>query len=384
MKRREILQPRHYAAVPKATLARTGLTASAKVVYATLLGHLFSDEADTAHPSTAKIAQEAGMGRRTVIRALAGLQATGLIATNHHPGRPTEYTFPNADTPEALAQLESPSTDAKMAPPQGEKPTITDADMAYLLATAAENGPEPEWHDPQANMAHPPDRLPVPDLHHTGANMPPTGANLAGASMEEERLKERFEEQQQPPFPPNQKERDSAAAVLDRLRAAYREATGRTMPARWAEAIRNEHRNGDREILGEIDAETIRAGIRFAEKRRIAFAFQTLILSIHQVPRPEVAAATAAREQAHCAEAINDMLAEIEADHAAAQAADRKAALEYFETIDAKARAAYRNKAAALPGIDLAGPDAVEILAALRAYHDRPPEPRNTEQGATA
>ena len=85
MKRREILQRRRYAACPKATLARTDLTASAKVVYTTLIGQLFSEEADRAELSTVDIAAKAGIGQRTVRQALRDLEAAGLIAPRCRP-----------------------------------------------------------------------------------------------------------------------------------------------------------------------------------------------------------------------------------------------------------------------------------------------------------
>ena len=337
MKRREILQRRRYAACPKATLARTDLTASAKVVYTTLIGQLFSEEADRAELSTVDIAAKAGIGQRTVRQALRDLEAAGLIASHHAPGAASLYTFPACDTEQLMA-----------TPPRPNPPTSP------------------------AESAGVPDAQPRPNPPTAPADSAQPPATSADPHKEVNDL-ERFSEQ--PPLPPNGERDDSPpptkAKAINALAAAYLEATGRAMPDAWSRDAGREYDNGDRAILAEIDAATIRRGLAFAEKRGLAFAFRTLVLAIHQ--RPLIDPCEAANVQkAEQAEAVAETIAQLEAEHNGRLQDKRHAAMAYFQTLDEPTRQHYLRQAAALPAVDQCGPDGLEILAAVRAYNNRP------------
>ena len=397
MKRREILTRRQYAAIPKATLARTDLTASAKIVYASLIGHLFSDEADRAYPSTATLAQTAGIGRRTVIRALADLQTAGLITANTHPGRPTVYTFPAADRPpnekppgqkpqDAGANLAHPPAPRQPLEPD-DGPSETDAKSAHPRPEE----PESYWHTPPVILAHPRPEEPEPEMPGTPAKLPTTCAKNGGAYKEEERLKERSEE---PPLPPRERigpsqenpngDGPTLQETIEAIGDAYREATGRRMPGKWEAAIGREYDRGDREILGEMTAAAIRDAQRFAQERRLAFAFGTVVLAIHQRPLIDASAFTAARA-AEQAEALAATMAHLDSQRHEAEAGRRQAELEYFRTLDPDTRHRWIDATAGRPGVSQCGPDALESLAAQRAHaaqKQTPPEQRRARARA--
>jgi hypothetical protein len=334
MNRRDILQRRHYAAVPKATLARTDLTAAAKVVYTSLIGHLFSDDADQASPSTAALARTSGLGRRTVVRALCDLQAASLIAAVARPGLPTVYTFPTADAPEPKR-------------------------LTPCAKTAQVQRPEPE-----------------PKRPTTCANLTGACAKTAHPYKDVERFKEHIELPILPKTPegvfngksqnPTEKTADEAIAGLVE---AYRRATGRQMPAKWVDQAVREFNVGDRAMVCEIDAAAISRGMRYAQGRKISFAFATLVLSIHQTPTSEAAA-----ERAGAAGQKNSQTDEAHrrlAAHDAELQAKTDAAMEYFyddKKIDEAARNRWRAQIAARPGAGRCTPEGREALAALAAH----------------
>ena len=333
MKRREILQRRKYAAVPKRILARRDLTPSDKVIYTTLIGQLFSDEADTVELSTADLAAKAGLSQRTVRGALRDLEATGLIASHHAPGVASVYMFPTTDTD----------------------------------AQPRQNLPTPPAKSAGVPRCQPRQNLPTPPAKSAG---PPA---KSAYPYKEVNVFERFLNS---PLPPNGEKNDSPppptkATAINALAAAYLEATGRTLPDAWSRDAGREYDTGDRAILNEIDAATIRRGMAFAERRNIAFAFRTLVLAIHQKPRPDVAAAQAKADQA--ASAAGDVARRIEAEHNGRLQDTRHAALAYFRNeLDEPARQRWRDTVASLPAVDHCGPDGIEILAAVKAYNDRP------------
>ncbi len=330
MNRRDILRPRQYAAIPKATLARTDLTASAKIVYTSLIGHLFSDAADRAYPSTTTLANTAGIGRRTVIRALSDLQAAGLIEAHSRPGRVTVYTFPAADG-------------EPHEKPPGLPLDHTQAESAHPEQT----GPESNRHAPPANMTPPSDAGPEPKKTTTPANMPATHAKSGLDHKDEERSKVLLEE---PPSPSGGK--GDLSTVLQNLKTAYREATGRQMPASWTGPAKAEFTDGDRETITAITPAQIRAGQAYAQRRNLAFAFRTMMLAIHQRPKP---GATQPR--------VNPGVY----GHLADQAAKTTAAGRSFETLSPVEQNAFRKAARAKPGFQDATPDVIESMAAMMA-----------------
>ena len=345
MNRREILQRRKYAAIPKATLARGDLTAATKIVYTGLIGQLFSDDADEVHITVARITELTGVGPRTVKRALAALAGAGLLAVRRQAGLAAIYSFPASDT------------GAKMAPPPGQNgPT-----------PPGQNGPGPGsiWPHPRAKMAPPYKEL-ERSLEHIEPPKPP----------EEERDEVPIKTKTQTK---TQTKTDRAIAI-ENLAGAYREATGRKMPARWMKAAETEFDDGGCDLLAEIDAAAIRRALAFAQKRGLAFAWGTLILSIHQKPRPDAPAALAAADRA-AADDLN--LKKSDTERFDRRMADTiAAAAEYFSGLDAEVRDRYRRLAAGMPAVEKLDATARENLAAVRAYNDRPEAGRDQNRKA--
>ena len=337
MKRREILQRRRYAAVPKATLARTDLSASAKVVYTILIGQLFSEEADKTELSTADIAAKAGLSQRTVRGALRDLEAIELIASHHAPGLPSFYTFPTTDADERPRQ-NLPTPPAKSAGVSDDQPR---------------QNPPP----PPAKSAGPPAESAVPYKEVNGferflnAPLPPNGERDDGA-------------------PPNQSH--DKTDIIETIGQAYLQATGRKLPDNWATAAQKQLDTGHQAILEEIDAAAITAAHAYADKRGLAFAFGTLLLSIRQAPRKDTTGRDHAAAQAEAARAIAQ--AAREADEQEREAETRRTALAYFATLTETERQRWRDQAATRAGYNKCDPNGQEFIAALRAYNNRPHE----------
>ena len=333
MKRREILQRRRYAAVPKATLARTDLSASAKLVYTILIGQLFSEEADKTELSTADIAAKAGLSQRTVRGALRDLEAIELIASHHAPGLPSFYTFPttDGDDPGRIC-----------LPPRQNLPGCPTTNPGKIRRPPRQNPPDPP-------------------------------AESAGPYKEVEHIERSLE----PPLPPNGERDDGAPPnqshdktdIIETIGQAYLQATGRKLPDNWAAAAQKQLDAGHRAILDEIDAAAITAAHAFADKRGLAFAFGTLLLSIRQTPRKNTAGRDHAVAQAAAARAIAQAGREARQEERDAETKAR--ALVYFRTLSETDRQRWRDQTATRVGIDKCGPEGKELIAASRAYANR-------------
>lgn len=328
MNRREILQRRHYAAVPKATLARVDLTASTKIVYTTLIGELFSDQADSTELSTADIAAKSGLGQRTVRGALRDLETAGLIASHHTPGLPSIYKFPTTDT-ETQPRQNLPTPPAKSAGVPDDQPRQNPP------TTPAESA------EPPAKSAYPYKELNDSERFLEPPKPPATGERDDGP-------------------PPNQSN-DTIATIAQ----AYQQATGRKLPNNWATAAQKQLDSGHHAILEEIDAPAITAARAYAQKRGLAFAFGTLLLSIRQSPRRD----TAGLDRAARAIAQAETARQTEADAAAKRAADNLTA---FRQLPEGERQEWTDTIARGPGPKITRPDIIEILAA-GAYDQRDP-----------
>ena len=336
MNRREILQRRKYAAIPKATLARGDLTPAGKIVYTCLIGELFSDVADRAELSTADIAAGTALSRRTVRAAIRDLEAAGLVASHQSPGVASAYTFPSADGGGPPRQ-NLPTTPAKSAGVSAGQP------RQILPTTPAKSaGPPEKSADPRKEENGFERFLEHPPLPPRGGGPERTGPDDSGENG------------------------DGKNRAVAAVAAAHIEATGRPMPRRWTERIGREIDGGNLAIVEEIDAAAIREAMAFAEKRNIAFAWGTVLLSIRQKPRRDVARRVAQRGRAAA-----DRPARIAAAHAAELAGRRAEALKYFRRLGPDERARWIERAKAMPGIDRCGVDGVEAVAATRAFDAR-------------
>jgi len=142
MRRDDLLQSLTYDPLPRVVSCRKDLTAAAKLVYGVLLGYMRRHELEVCISANA-LADMTGTSRNTVLRALADLQAAGLIQDVSHGGQQGRYVF------QPLA------TQPKMGPDPTQNGTGDDgATQPILVLHPTQNGtgPNPKWDRTQPKM----------------------------------------------------------------------------------------------------------------------------------------------------------------------------------------------------------------------------------------
>ena len=154
-RRDQLYQPGAYDSIPSAILCRKNLTATAKLVYAALAGHLLNCSADSVWPSIQRLADRIGSGRSAVKQALDVLAAAGFIDMEFRPGRSTRYRFSPLDT----AGIRPP-TGSKSDHLPGRNPTTSATDPAGIRPPPGQNptttGSKPNHETPKEELQEEP------------------------------------------------------------------------------------------------------------------------------------------------------------------------------------------------------------------------------------
>jgi len=377
--REEILRKGRFSSIPDAVLADPDVGPTAKLVYIALARHLRNGNREV-WPSIPRLADLTGLGDRTVSRALIALEAAALIVGKRSAGRSTRYGF---NDPEDL------ETDANPCQPDRGNPCQVDG------GNPCQNGPGPLPKVVTTPVNLTPEALkealeettpPTPpggreefsmmdegttDDHATNGQAVTTGGTpttretASGPPGAPQETACGFASRCRSDPPADLAPTDSKTAA-DRIRQAYIEATGDIMPATWIPKIRQEVRNGDRAAVALVDATAIRAARTYADRKRLAWGFGTVLHYVlhRRTADKKLAAENASRAQV--AEACAEQLAQIENGHAARLRREAAAASAYFATLDEAQRARWREIAARIPGPK---PD-LDYLAARRAWTD--------------
>lgn len=92
LKGADIATQRGWTGVPNFILESKEISVGAKLVYAMLLK--YAREMDECFPGQARLAEDMGSGRRSVVRYISELEKVGLIAIQRRgQGRPNLYTI---------------------------------------------------------------------------------------------------------------------------------------------------------------------------------------------------------------------------------------------------------------------------------------------------
>lgn len=115
-RRPEILRSGHYCSIPLWLLERSDVHWAEKLVYAALLNHLVSDAVFWIYPSQRRLAAMTALTVRGVQKALAKLEARGLIEQRHRPASTSGIAFLSQEIPPAAAE-ERPTPRTEFVPP---------------------------------------------------------------------------------------------------------------------------------------------------------------------------------------------------------------------------------------------------------------------------
>ena len=129
LRREDLFQAGRYESLPGDVMRRTDLSATAKLVYAAMAGHLFNGDV-WVWPSVRRLGELTGSGRTAVRDALAQLEAAGLLAVRRKRGAVARYAF-----------LRPPSTEPESGPvTPGGLPTGEPESGPVVTASEPESG----------------------------------------------------------------------------------------------------------------------------------------------------------------------------------------------------------------------------------------------------
>lgn len=279
--KREVVPAGEYMPIPLDLAADPAVPFAAKVVFGALVNHL-RGRSTSVWPSIARIAQMVGGGERTVRRAIQALQAGGYVDAEDRPGRTLSVSFPDPGFPpdQDLGQNDRPQEN----PGQNDRPADSAGTPAKMTGTPAKTT----------------DKAVIVSTQET----PPQGDPISSG-------------------PGNLKTTTTA------IGKAYLQATGSKMPSSWRRHIEREWKEGDREGLGDIDAEVLAAAWSDAAMAGLGFHLTNVVAFLHK----RKAAQALAKANKSKAEALADAQAadrQAQADAEADQKAQALARLEAF------------------------------------------------------
>jgi hypothetical protein len=337
--REALLRVGRYSSIPDAMLADEALPPTAKLVWIALVSHLRED-AVSAWPSIARLARLTGTSRRTAIRAVADLEARGLVEIQRAAGRSSVYSM--------------------FQPVAGTRPG---------KPTSAKMAPVPKCHRTSANLSP----VPVPTWHpkhcikHSKNNSPPTprvaggvraSDSLADADVVDKKAAEKLKSARM-------QRSSTAEEAVERIDAAWQAVVGIPLGSKYRRRINRGWMRGDQPWLERIDAAAVEGGIAMAERAKGTFGLDWVRKHLEAASTAAVKRTAAKRSHGKAAEEAARQAAE----EAARQAEQARAHVEYFATLSDEQREAAREKVRhgrfASKRIDV-----VETQAALAAWRD--------------
>ena len=258
MNRTELLKPGRYSSIPAAILRDRSLSPTAKLVVGALLAHLYGG-ATECWPSVAKIAERIGAGRSAVKTAIAALEAAGILGVRRRNGRSTRYQFlaaqsePTGSDSDPVARGPGPPsesaapTGSESNPVEGQPTTITGSDSDPVPDdSATATGSDSDRHRVGFRPATGSDSDPETLLHSKKQKGPP-----------------------QPPPAGGESESGPPAALWEQIDAAHQMVFGLELPTTWRRRIAKRWADGERTVLGRIDAAAIAAARDYREKAKL-------------------------------------------------------------------------------------------------------------------
>ncbi len=249
MNRNELFEPGRYSSLPDVILRDPSLSASAKLVWMALAGHLGPSGTEV-WPSMTRLSRMTGLGKNTVLRAVAALEDANLIVVKRQPsGKANLYR---------ILQPQVGLFDEKSAANQSEKltgrenPPVEKPDPKQSQnGTGAEMGPVPKCDPTSPKMG--PEAVPKWDSKYCSSTERSTPPTPKGE-------KEKSEGNGFSPKPKTKKQ------IVQQCETAHQKAFGKPLPAKWKRDIRLEYDDGDFAALERIDE----AVMAEAEKYRAA------------------------------------------------------------------------------------------------------------------
>lgn len=335
--REVLLRVGRYSSIPDAMLADEALTPAAKLVWIALVSHLRED-AVSAWPSIARLAQLTGTSTRTAIRAVADLEARGLVESQRAAGRSSVYTM---FQPEAGSRPGNP-TGAKMSP-------------------------VPKCHRTSAKMSP----LPVTFCHpkhcikHSKKHSPPTprvaGGVCASVLPAEGKAAEKLKSA-------GMQRSSTAEEAVERIDAAWQAVVGIPLGSKYRRRITRGWTRGDQPWLERIDAAAVDGGIAMAERAKGTFGLDWVRKHLEAVATVGVKKAAAKRSRTMAAEEAA-LVANGAAEEAASRADEARQRAEWFATLSEPQREAWRRKVRE-GRFAPKRTDVLEAQAALAAWQD--------------
>lgn len=335
-KSKTLFEPGRYLSIPNVLLRSVGLTASAKLVWMALAGHLGPDGTEV-WPSINRLAGMTGLERKTVIASVAALEAAGLILTIKTAGRATRYRILQPQ-----AGLFAPAkTDVKNVPVrktyQSQKRTgtknglrpVPKTDSNYLSEVLKENTPPNPPQVPQGMLR--------------------TGGSGGGDFSSSKKTKTKEE-------------------IIRQIDTAHAKTFGKPLPAKWKRDVRLEYDDGDRASLERIDADVLREAEKYrAVKKWNCLSHATVMQYLAHLDRQ----AQAKRQGDANTKAQADAKAKADAEADAEVRRQQAEAMKFFQSLPVDDQERFIARVRDRPFAPVERPDLLNLQAASMAFGEK-------------
>jgi len=354
--RESLLRVGRYSSIPDAMLADEALTPAAKLVWIALVSHLRED-AVSAWPSIDRLARMTGTSSRTAIRAVANLEARGLVEIQRAAGRSSVYSM---FQPVAGNRSENP-TGAKMSP------------VPKCHRTGAKMSPPPVTfchtkHCIKHSKKHSPPTPRVAGGVFAMDSLAEADTKAVGVNTAEIRAAEKL-------GTARMQWSSTAEEAVERIDAAWMAVVGIPLGSKYRRRIKRGWTRGDRPWLERIDAAAVEGSVAMAAKAKGTHGFDWVRKHVEAVATVAVKRAAARRSRSTAAEEAA-LVANRAAEEAARRDMEVRQRAEFFAGLSDERRAGYREKVRKERFAPRRA-DLVEAQAALAAWEEFHPQGAN-------
>lgn len=365
MSRNELFEPGRYLAIPTVLLRSTTLSASAKLVWMALAGHLGPDGTEV-WPSMTRLSRQTGLAKNTVLRAVEALKNASLIVVVRQTlGKSNIYRImqPQAglfDEKPAENQSGKPTGEASEKPAEPVEPDD------YQSEKPTGGTPE-EPAKKQSQNGTGPKMAPVPKRDSTGPKMAPE----AVPKWDPKYLI--TTERTTPPLPPKGESGSgfspkTKTEIIAQCETAHQKAFGKPLPAKWKQDIRREYVDGDAAALERIDATILLEAEKYRiTKRWSCLGHGTVMQYLAHIDR----IAEAKRQADAKRKTVADKTKAVEAAEAAEAHRRQIEAMEFFQSLPIFEREKHLDRIRGRPFAPLDRPDLMIQIAAIQAFSER-------------